>query len=57
MILDLTFKKIFNVYLFLAGLGLRFCVWTFLSCSMWASHCSDFSCCRAWALGCMDLVL
>ena len=24
------------------------------SCRVWASHCSDFSCCRARALGCVD---
>ena len=23
----------------------------FSSCSVWASHCSGFSCCKAWALG------
>ena len=22
-----------------------------LHCGVWASHCSGFSCCRAWALG------
>ena len=45
--------------LFLAVLGLRcFVVWTFSSCSewgllsygVWASCCSGFSCCRAWAV-------
>ena len=47
------------IYLFLAVLGL--CCWMQafsswhrleLPSSMQASHCSGFSCCRAWALGC-----
>ena len=29
---------------------------TLSSCSARASHCSGFSCCRAWALGAQDLV-
>ena len=46
-------------YLFLAVLGLCCCTQAFSSCSKWgllskcmawASHCSSFSCCRAWAL-------
>ena len=44
----------FNFYLFilfLAVLGLCCCKKTFSSCDDWASHFSDFSCCRAWALG------
>ena len=44
----------FNIYLFilfLAVLGLCCCKKTFSSCDDWASHFSDFSCCRAWALG------
>ena len=53
------FKKIF-IYLFLAALGLH-CYTRALSscgewgltssCGVWASHCSGFSCCGAWALG------
>ena len=47
----------FLIYLFLATLGLccsaqtlSSCEWgLFSSCSVWASHCSGFSCCRAWA--------
>ena len=44
----------------LAALGLHCCAWAFLwlwrvgatlRCGAWASHCSGFSCCRAWALG------
>ena len=27
------------------------------SCGVWDSHCSDFSCCRAWSLGMWALVL
>ena len=51
----------FNVCLFLSVLGLRFVsAWAFFSfgedgllfsCSIWASHCSYFSCWRAWGLG------
>ena len=37
------FLYIFNIYLFLAVLGLH--------CSAQASHCGGFSCCRARALG------
>ena len=40
---------------FLAALGLRCCTWAFSSCSpsytVWASHYSGFSCCRARDLG------
>ena len=39
------------VYLFLAALGLCCCARAFSSCGEWASHCGDFSCCRARALG------
>ena len=48
------------IYLFMAVLGLHFCKRTFSSCreqgllsscGEWASHCSDFSCCGAWAPG------
>ena len=48
------------IYLFLAALGLHCCAQAFsscgergatLRCSAWASHCGDFSCCGAWALG------
>ena len=38
--------------LFLPALGLCCCVQAFSSCGVWASHCSVFSCRRAWALGC-----
>ena len=31
----LTFKKILFIYLFLAAVGLRCCVWAFSSCSEW----------------------
>ena len=30
-------------------LGLHNCIWSFSSCSAWASHCGGFSCCRAQA--------
>ena len=39
------------VFLFLAALGLRCCVWAFSSCGVLASHCGGFSCCGARALG------
>ena len=47
------------IYVFLAALGLRCCMWAFSSCSkrgllfvaVWASHCGGFSCCGAWAIG------
>ena len=56
------YKKFFKInlfILFLAALGLRCRAWAFsscgerglLCCSAQASHCSGFSCCRAWALG------
>ena len=32
-------------------LGHCCCMWAFSSCSVWASHCSGFSCCRARTLG------
>ena len=35
--------SLFLTYFFLAVLGLL--------CSVWASHCSGFSCCRAWDPG------
>ena len=56
-------SKIF-FYLFLAVLDLRCCVWVFSSCGergllsrcdVRFSHCSGFSCCRAWALGYVGL--
>ena len=58
----LKIKKKLNylIYLFLAVLALCCCVWPFsscgergatLHCDARASHCSVFSCCRAWALG------
>ena len=41
----------------MAALGFRCCTWAFsrragatLHCGAWASHCSGFSCCGAWAL-------
>ena len=45
--------------------GLCYYMWAFSSCGdwgllsnchAWVSHCSGFSCCRAWALGRTDLV-
>ena len=57
--LSLQFKILF-IYLCLAVLNLGCCVQTFSSCgkrgilsscNAWASHCSVFSCCGAWALG------
>ena len=47
------------IYLFLAALGLCYCVRAFSSCVEWlplccgvrASHCGGFSCCGAWTLG------
>ena len=33
------------------GLSLVAASRAILRCSVWASHCGDFSCCRAWALG------
>lgn len=38
----------------LAALGLRCCARLFSACGAWASHCSGFSRCRAWALGHTD---
>ena len=44
----------------MVALGLQCCGWLFSSCeewglfpscSVWASHCSGFSCCGAWGLG------
>ena len=35
----------------MAALGLRCCVGATLCCSKQASHCGDFSCCGARALG------
>ena len=49
------------MHLFLAALGLHCCMQAFSSfsergpcssCSVQASHCGDFSCCRSQALGC-----
>ena len=50
---------LFEFFFFLAVLGLRCCTQAFqlwqaeatLHCSVQASHCSGFSCCRAQALG------
>ena len=55
----LRFFKYKFIYLFLAVLGNRCCAQAFsscgeqglLCCGAWASHCSSFSCCNAWALG------
>ena len=33
------------------ALDLPCCVRAFFSCAVQASHCSDFPCCEAWALG------
>ena len=50
---------LFKFYLFLAMLVLHYCTWAFSSCrewgllssfSVWASHCSGFSCRGAWPL-------
>ena len=55
----LAFLKNF-IYLFLAVLGLRCCMWAFSSCGEWGllfiALCGLFIavvslCCRAWALG------
>ena len=44
-----------DIYLFvifiLAVPDLCCCVWAFSGCSQRDSHCNDFSCCRAKALG------
>ena len=40
------------VYFSLSALGLHCCARAFSSCDVQASHCSGFSCWRAWALGC-----
>ena len=48
---DIYFTLFYFIYLFLAVLGLRYCTRAFSSCGARASHCSGFSCCRAWALG------
>ena len=45
-----NFKMLF-IYLFLAVLGLHYCMQSFPSCGAWASHRGGFSCCRAQALG------
>ena len=46
-------------WVFVAGHGLSLVVvrWATLCCSIRASHCSDFSCCRARALGTWASVL
>ena len=44
-------KKFFFICLILVVLKLCCCTGIFSSCSMRASHCSGFSCRRAWALG------
>ena len=35
----------------LVALGLCCCLWAFCVCIVYSSHCSGFSCCRAWAPG------
>ena len=45
-----NFKMLF-IYLFLAVLGLHYCMQSLPSCGAWASHRGGFSCCRAQALG------
>ena len=45
------FKFMYFIYLFLAALGLCCCARATPCCGVQASHCSGFSCCRAWALG------
>ena len=57
--LDDWMSGVYAFYLlsYLAVLGLHYCagsslvVGAILHCSVWASHCSDFSCCKAQALG------
>ena len=59
--------RIFNLHLSFrdlpisGGTGFCWCMWAFSSCSVWgllssysaqASHCSGFSCWKAWALRC-----
>ena len=59
------FHSNFIYYLFLAVLGLPCSAWAFSSdetellssWSAWTSHCSGFSCCRAWAIGCRTSVI
>ena len=51
LIIRLHFKNIL-IYLFLAVLGLYWCVWTFSSCGLRASHCGSFSYWVPKALGC-----
>ena len=41
----------FYLFLLLVALGLHWCAQAFSSCSAWASHGGDFSCCRECALG------
>ena len=46
-------KVSLNFYLFIFGCtGFSFCAWAFSSCAQ-ASHCADFSCRGAQALGCV----
>ena len=40
------------IYLFLAALSPCYCPRAFSSCGVPASHCSGFSCCGVWAVGC-----
>ena len=58
----LSYLSIYLSIYLLAVLGLRCRAWAFSSCGEWGLlfvvvrglliyHCSDFSCCRAWALG------
>ena len=46
-----AFQKFNFIYLFMVGLGLCRYVQTFYSCGAGDSHCGDFYCCGAWALG------
>ena len=58
-LVSLFFSQIFFFFFFSAALGLGCCTQAFsscgeqglLRCGARASHCSGFSCCRAWGLG------
>ena len=48
---DLFLKKKFHIILFIFGCaGSLSLLGLFCSCSVWASHCSGFSCCSSWVL-------
>ena len=49
-------KKKTNTVIFLVALDLYCYTWAVSSCSVQASHCSSFSCCRAQALECVSSV-